>query len=230
MQMLNQKKVIKNKLKKSHLLLFGSFLVFFGILIISYNHLLKVREGVYADMRLAMYDYEVEDVVSDNEIVNDIPIVENVSNEDVPTNNYQVEQQPIINYDKYLGVLEIPKIGLKRGFYGLDSKYNNIEYNVTLVKGSSMPDVVNGNLILMAHSGDAYISFFAYLYRLNIGDNIYVTYNKIRYHYKIVNIYNVEKNGTVKIIRNFDKNNLTLITCTKDNQYSQTVYISELVS
>ena len=27
-----------------------------------------------------------------------------------------------------------------------------------------MPDVENGNLILMAHSGDAYISFFAYLY------------------------------------------------------------------
>ena len=73
--------------------------------------------------------------------------------------------------------MEIPKIGLKRGFYNTDSKYNNIQYNVTLVDGSNLPDVVGGNLILMAHSGDAYISFFAYLYRLNVGDVAYVAYN-----------------------------------------------------
>lgn len=225
MQMLNLKKVDKNKFKKSHVLLFGSFLVFLGILLISYNHLLKVRDGVFSDMRLAMYDYELEK----DEVVSNVPLVENISNGDVPKDSDQEAPQQIIDYDKYLGVLEIPKIGLKRGFFGLDSKYNNIEYNVTLVKGSNMPDEVNGNLILMAHSGDAYISFFAYLYRLSIGDNVYVTYNKVKYHYKIANIYNVEKNGTVKIVRNFNKNCLTLITCTKDDPYSQTVYISELV-
>jgi LPXTG-site transpeptidase (sortase) family protein len=81
----------------------------------------------------------------------------------------------------------------------------------------------------MAHSGDAYISYFAYLYKLNIGDYVYVTYNGIKYQYQIVNIYNVEKNGIVRIQRNYDKTTLTMITCTKDNDHSQTVYISELV-
>ena len=39
-----------------------------------------------------------------------------------------------IDYSKYVGVLEIPKIGLKRGFYNTDSKYNSIEYNVPPVQ------------------------------------------------------------------------------------------------
>ena len=39
-----------------------------------------------------------------------------------------VYQQSVkeIDYSKYVGVLEIPKIGLKRGFYNTDSKYNSI--------------------------------------------------------------------------------------------------------
>ena len=128
-----------------------------------------------------------------------------------------------------MGVLEIPKVGLKRGFYNLDSKYNDIQYNVTLVEGSNMPDVVNGNLILMAHSGDAAVSYFAYLYILKIGDKAYVTYNGNKYTYQIVNIYDVPKTGRVKIVRSYDKATLTLITCTKNNDKSQTVYILELV-
>ena len=98
-----------------------------------------------------------------------------------------------------------------------------------MVGGSTLPDVVNGNLILMAHSGDAYISYFAYLYRLNIGDYAYVTYNGNKYQYQIVNIYEVPKNGIVKIQRNYNKTSLTMITCTKNNDYTQTVYIAELV-
>ena len=121
------------------------------------------------------------------------------------------------------------KFCLKRGFYDTSSPYNNIEQNVTLVKGSTMPDVVNGNLILMAHSGDAYISFFAYLYRLKAASDVFITYNKVKYHYRIVNIYDVEKDGTVSIYRNYDKTTLTLITCTKNDQTKQTVYIAELV-
>ena len=128
-----------------------------------------------------------------------------------------------------MGVLEIPKIGLKRGFYGFDSRYNNIERNVTLVGGSTMPDVVNGNLILMAHSGSAYVSFFAYLYRLNVGDMAYVTYNGIKYKYQIVNIYNIPKTGQATITRNMDRSCMTLITCTKDSETEQTIYVLEQV-
>jgi LPXTG-site transpeptidase (sortase) family protein len=223
MQMRNLLKV-NNKLKKSHSLLIGSLLVFIGIISLSWNYLLRMKDEIYSDMKISMMD--VSDSSSDtiSQTITDTPIANNVSDSGTSTsNNYEVD------YSKYLGVLEIPKISLKRGFYNIGSKYNNIQYNVTMVEGSTLPDVVNGNLILMAHSGDAYISYFAYLYKLNIGDYVYVTYNGIKYQYQIVNIYNVEKNGIVRIQRNYDKTTLTMITCTKDNDHSQTVYISELV-
>lgn len=198
--------------------MFGSLLIFLGIISLSWNYLVKIREGLFADMKIAMMD--APETVNPNGNDNITPDVINEVNVE---NNYEID------YSSYLGILEIPKIGLKRGFYGVDSKYNNIKYNVTMVEGTDLPDVPQGNLILMAHSGDSYISFFAYLYKLEVGDDCYVTYNGNGYHYQIVDIYEVEKNGFVSIKRNKYKNTLTMITCTKDNDYSQTVYIAELI-
>ena len=230
MQMQDQNKVNNNKkkfLRKSQLLLIGSFLVFVGMFILSYNHLVFLKTQVFSNMEIAMLDFEHVDEgkvdKKDEEV--DVPILDNLS---VGT-EYQ-QSVPTVDYSKYLGVLEIPKISLKRGFYNTDSKYNSIEYNVSLIPGSSMPDVLNGNLMLMAHSGDAYISFFAYLYRLNIGDYAYITYQGNKYKYQIVNIYTTPKTGKVAIYRNYNRTTLTLITCTKNDDTTQTVYIAELVS
>ena len=215
----NQLKIFNN-IKKSHKLLIGSFFIFLGILLFSKDYLLKMKDQVYSNMKIAMSDVENNNVSSNSE--ND-SILSTDNTPDVENNKYTID------YSKYLGVLEIPKIWLKRGFYNIDSRYNNIQYNVTMVKGSTLPDVPNGNLILMAHSGDSYISYFAYLYKLSIGDDCYVTYNGVGYHYQIVDIYDVNKNGVVSLRRNKSKTVLTLITCTKDNDYLQTVYIAELV-
>ncbi len=225
MQMLNQLRnkhnnnKNNNKLKKSHILLIGSLLIFCGVLSLSWNYLVKMKDQIYSEMKIAMMDEvpkpakeETAEVVDNNE-----------------NNNTEEPVYYEIDYSKYLGVLEIPKIGLKRGFYNVGSRYNNISYNVTMVDGSDLPDVINGNLILMAHSGDSYISYFAYLYKLTIGDMAYVTYLGNQYVYQITNIYEVEKNGVVRLMRNHDKTTLTMITCTKDNDYTQTVYIAERV-
>lgn len=219
MRMLNQLK-INNKLKKSHILLIGSFLIFFGFISLFWDYFLKIKDEIYSDMRIAMMDV-IPDKVKE-EVIEDVPVAENVDSSD-DTDNY------VVDYSKYLGVLEIPRIGLKRGFYNVDSRYNNIQYNVTMVGGSTLPDVENGNLILMAHSGNAYISYFAYLFRLEVGDMAYVTYLGRRYEYQLVNIYEVEKTGVVSLRRNYDRTCLTLITCTKDNDYAQTVYVAELI-
>lgn len=219
----------KHKIKKSLILLFGSLLVFIGVLSLSWNYLLKMKNEVFSDMLISitMSEFEKEDNNSNN-IVEDVPIIDDITSVEEPTKPAP-SPKPEIDYSRYLGVLEIPKIGLKRGFYNVDSRYNNIKYNVTLVRGSTLPDVTNGNLILMAHSGDAYISFFAYLYLLQVGDNAYVTYNNQKYTYQITKIYTVPKTGVVTISRNHDKTTLTLITCTKDSDTLQTVYIAELV-
>lgn len=225
MQILNQKNNNNNKkvrgLRKSQLLLMGSFLVFIGIFVLSYNHLVFLKDQVFANMEIAIAGMNLP-VEEEKEV--DVPVADNISDGTV----YQQSAKEI-DYSKYLGVLEIPKIGLKRGFYSTDSKYNSIEYNVSVLPGSTMPNVINGNLMLMAHSGDAYISFFAYLYRLNIGDSAYVSYQGQKYRYQIVNIYAVPKTGKVAIYRNYNKTTLTLITCTKNDDTTQTIYIAELV-
>ena len=92
-----------------------------------------------------------------------------------------------------------------------------------------MPDVVGGNLILAAHSGNARISYFRNLNKLEIGDEATVDYKDKTYTYKVVNIYDVDKNGKVEIKRNLSKTTLTLITC-KDNSNKQLVVICELIN
>ena len=222
MRMRNQKQV-NNKLKKSQILLLGSLLVFVGVCVLSYEYIIKMKDAVFADMEIKLGENLV--VPEEGDDVQEVPITNNLP-EDTKT---EEKPQQVIDYSKYLGVLEIPKIGLKRGFYNIDSRYNDIQYNVAMVKGSTLPDVKNGNLILMAHSGWAAISYFEYLYNLRLGDKAYVTYKGKKYTYKLVNVYDVVKNGKVKIVRSYDKTTLTLITCTRNNDKAQTVYILELV-
>ena len=222
---------MRKKIKKSQILTFGSFLVFVGVVLVSSNYLIKIRNDVFNEMIIKMMDANVKEEIEDVPEVENIIEKKPVENNNATNNNNTSSNKNnyVINYDKYYGVLEIPRISLKRGFYNIGNRYNSIEYNVTMVEGSSMPYVDKGNLILMAHSGDAYVSYFENLYKLSIGDMAYITHKGTKYSYRIVNIYNVEKNGKVTIYRNYDKTTLTLITCTKNNDSSQTVYIAELV-
>ena len=99
-----------------------------------------------------------------------------------------------------------------------------------MINGSTMPNEENNNLILAAHSGDCPVCYFENLYKLVIGDKAYITYKNVKYQYKIVDIYEVEKDGTVAIHRNYEKNCLTLITCTRNSNTKQTVYILEIIN
>ncbi len=129
--------------------------------------------------------------------------------------------------EKYVGILEIKKIRLKRGFYSIDSNNNNVDKNIMVINSSDMPDVNLGNLILASHSGNSNISYFKNLDKLEIGDVASVYYLKNKYNYNLVNYYEVDKTGVIQIIKNNDINCLTLITC-KKNTNKQLVFIFEL--
>ena len=131
--------------------------------------------------------------------------------------------------EPYLGVLEIKKIDLIRGFYNKNSRLNNVNRNIQLLNDSDMPDIENGNLILAAHCGSSSVSFFRNIPKLNIGDQATIYYEGKTYNYKLVKNYEINKTGTASIIRNKSKNTLTLITC-KHNTKKQLVFIFELVS
>lgn len=138
------------------------------------------------------------------------------------------EEGPVT--DEYIGYLTIPKINLTKGFVDKRSSENDVEKNILIIEGSDYPDVDKGNFILAGHSGTGWQAFFNELYQLQENDEAYVTYKGKKYIYKVVNIYTQPKVGTVAIYRNYDKTTLTLITCTNNDQTTQTLYILELTS
>lgn len=153
-----------------------------------------------------------------------------VNNENYEVNSYlnnYNEDVGYINKEEYLGILEIKKIKLRKGFYKLNSNLNNVDKNITIVSSSDMPNVNKGNLILASHSGNSSVSYFRYLGKLDMEDIASIYYLGKKYDYKLINYYDVDKNGSVQIIKNNDINTLTLITC-KKNTDKQTVFIFEL--
>lgn len=132
-----------------------------------------------------------------------------------------------VSYD-YIAVLEIPSISLKKGLVSPDNYYNNVNYNIQIIKHSTMPDISNGNLVLAGHNGANYISFFKNLHKLNKNDKIYVYYNGYKYEYFLSKIYDTPKDGNIEVQRNQKETTITLITCKKNTNDTQTVYIGYL--
>ena len=215
---------MQNSQNKNKFIIFlGVTLFVSGILLFASNYLNEKIDNAYSYMNNLLFES------SESEIVE---IEEEVDNLDEDTSSFQekVEEEewvdPYLQY--YIGTIEIPKINLNKGFTAIDSQYNTVNKNVEVVKGSTYPDVLNGNFILAAHSGSSYLAYFKNLYKLNIGDEAIVTYQNKKYTYKIVNIYEQEKTGKIAIYRDMNKTCLTLVTCTKDSKTKQTIYILEL--
>lgn len=211
----------RKKLRTSTVLLFSLVLFIFGIFLISYNYLVAKKEKIYSSMNLLLYEDETPKNIEKEE--------EPQHEENVPERLANIgEEDKSVSYN-YIGTLEINKLNLKRGFLSIESPYNNVNRNVTVIENSTMPDVENGNLILAAHSGNCWVCYFDKLYTLSIGDSAIINYNGYKYTYELKNIYNVAKTGTVEVRRNPNKTILTLITCTHNSDTEQTVYIFELI-
>lgn len=130
--------------------------------------------------------------------------------------------------EEYIALIEIPKIGLKKGLYSKESSNNNVNRNIEILDESDMPDKTNGNVILAGHSGNGRTAYFKNLHKLDSDDLVYIYYQGGRYGYKLVNRYEITKTGVADIVRNGNRNTLTLITC-KHNTDKQIVFIFELM-
>lgn len=182
-----------------------------GITLFTYN-------SVY-DYYLNMLDKnKVDNYINDSKIKVNVVSIDNENT----INNEEV--------NNYLGVISIPKINLEQGFYDIDNPLNNVDKNIELISNSNMPDVENGTLILAAHSGNDRVSYFNKLYKLNIDDEIEIIYNKSKYLYKLIDIYEVEKTGSITLHNINNITSLVLVTCSNFNDDLQVVYISRLVN
>ena len=205
--MLLKRKENKMDKRKSLLLVIGSLLIFISIFLFSFNYYNSYKDDLKEQKNLDDFYQEQEEI---KEIIKD--------------NKEDIEKVKVDS--NYIAVLKIDKINLEKGLYEIGNSLNNVDHNIEILSGSNMPDVDNGNLVLSSHNGYLKESYFRNLYKVEIHDKISVFYDSYEYIYEVINTYKVEKTGTVKVIRNNNKNTLTLITCSGDNE--QLVVICEL--
>lgn len=199
----------RKRKNKSWLYIIGSLIFLCGAGLIFYDY--------YSEQKINKQEQEaIEEFYEEERITDSI---------EEPQKIEEVEEQTKVNY---IAILKIPKIKLERGLVEPSSYLNNVKYNLQWIDGSSMPDQVNGNVIIAGHSGSARVSYFKKLDQLVIGDSVSIDYKNKTYNYKVVDIYDIEKTGTAEIIKNKNTTTLTLITC-RHNTNKQIVIICEMV-
>ena len=208
----------KEKNNKSQLIKVGSFLILLGMGIISTNLIINFI-NIQNEKDLIKEYYENE------EYIVDVPVVEEEIPQEEPVEEKKEETKVEINY---IAVIKIPKIGLEKGLANKGSYYNNVNRNIQILTESDMPDKEKGNVILAGHSGNSSVSYFRKLNKLENNDEVIISYNGKDYVYRMVNSYEIEKNGYAHILRNAEKTTLTLITC-KHNTNKQLIVICELI-
>lgn len=216
----------QKKLKKQ--ITMGVILIIVGISFLMKDFVTDKREQVFSAMNL-----ELTELLTNEEAVATTEPTESTETEEgsaITPAPAKLAPQTTSEYETYAGILEISKIGFSKGFYKKDSSLNNVKFNIKILPQSNYPDEDKGNVIIIGHSGNYNNSYFANLYKLAIDDTATIKYNNKTYTYKIVNIYTDKKDGTVTIYRDETKNCLTLITCTKDDETTQTIYVLERVS
>jgi len=171
-------------------------------------------------------DKQIEniEIIEEQDLV-DVPVVEEEIPQEEPVEEKNKETKVEINY---IAVIKIPKIGLEKGLASKGSYYNNVNRNIQILTESDMPDKEKGNVILAGHSGNSSVSYFRKLNKLENNDEVIISYNGKDYVYRMVNSYEIEKNGYAHILRNAEKTTLTLITC-KHNTNKQLIVICELI-
>lgn len=116
-----------------------------------------------------------------------------------------------------LGTIEIPKINLSYPILSTLTE-ENLKISPCKFYGPNLGE--KGNICIAGHNYDN-DKFFSNLYLLEINDTIFIyDNNKVKYSYKVFNIYEVKENDFSPLY-DYDKNNkeLTLLTCNNVNKH-----------
>ena len=206
------RKIKDKRRKKSWFIIIGSLIIVLGFSLLSFDFIKPYVDENTEEKSLEQFYLKEEQIID--------------KNDKTTSDEVEKEKKPKVKYN-YIAVLKIPKINLEKGLVEKNSKYNNINYGVQILKESDSPDVINGNVILAAHSGTANISYFRNLDKLDLGDDAIIYYQGNTYNYKVVKKYDADKTGKINIKRDRNTSTLTLITC-RHNTDKQIVIILEL--
>ena len=147
----------------------------------------------------------------------------------IKTNNVTIDKKVLINkpIEQPIGKLIIEKININNNLYPINSKHNNIEENITILKDSITPDKENSIVFIAAHSGDGKIAYFNKLDKIKINDKIILLYKNKKYIYTVINIWEKEKDGYIEVNKT-KENQLILTTCSPNKENMQLIINSIL--
>ena len=151
-------------------------------------------------------------------ILTSITLIKIDENREILTNTIEttipikIANTKFIQVEQPIGEIIIPKLKLERPLYDINSIENNIEKNITILKGSTYPNEEQSTLFIAAHSGTGIVAFFKDLDQLTIEDEVRIVYQNKLYKYTIQTIEEHEKDGYIRgKIEN--KRQLVLTTC-----------------
>lgn len=203
----------KEKTNKRYLLiiLIGIFFFLLGTSFLIFNYYKQEKQNNIEQEKIEEF-FEIEE---QEEVKEEIKDDEETSSE-------------VVQEENYIGILEIPKINLKKGLVDKNSPSNNVNKNIYTLKETTLPDErINSHIILASHSGNSYISYFKNLKKLDMKDKIYFYYKNVKYIYEISNKYEIDKTGTTEL-KITNKSDITLITCISGTN-KQVVYVANLI-
>ena len=192
-----------------------------------YIELLIIASSIFILLLNFEYNKEIQNQNEDR-VDNYLKVTSNIETSDKSSTPESVTT-PITSTFNYSGILEIPKINLKAGFANSDDNFTIINYAIG-ADPNSIYLSEQGNFILYAHSGNSSIAYFKNLNKVSLNDDIYVYVDGVKYHYQIVEMYNVEKIGTVNVLASETEKYITLITCSRTNKNQQLIVIGKYVN
>lgn len=204
----------KEKINKRYLLiiLIGIFFFLLGTSFLIFNYYKQEKQNNIEQEKIEEF-FEIDE--------------QEEVEEDVITDNEETSNE-VVQEDSYIGILEIPKINLKKGLVDKNSPSNNVNKNIYTLKETTLPDErINSHIILASHSGNSYISYFKNLKKLDMKDKVYFYYKNVKYIYEISNKYEIDKTGTAEL-KITNKSDITLITCISGTN-RQVVYVANLI-
>lgn len=119
--------------------------------------------------------------------------------------------------------LSIPKLGVNRAtaeIGGEDLSKNLIHYRGTALPGRPGNAVIFGHSILpQFFNPENYLSIFSTLPKLNVGDEVNITYDGVSYTYQIEEMFEVQPSDIQVLEQRYDDSYVTLITCVPPGTY-----------
>jgi LPXTG-site transpeptidase (sortase) family protein len=125
-------------------------------------------------------------------------------------------------------VIDIPKVDVHNAkvvIGGTDLNSSLIQYPGTAMPGQAGSPVIFGHSVLRQFYNPSeknprrYTSIFSKIMTLKPGDDIYITENNVKYHYKVKDKTEVKPEDVFILTQNYDARDLKLVTCTPEGTY-----------